>query len=44
MPLNAQALSDLPAQLCWAELGSQGGLYDQKIKKGTFISVEKVSF
>ena len=27
----------------WAELARQGGLYDQKIKKGTFVTIEKLS-
>ena len=36
----------VPAQLqaAWAELVRQGGLSDQKIKKGTFFRVEKLSF
>ena len=48
MPLDAQALPGLPAQFCregyLAELVCQGGLSDQKIKKGTFVRVEKLSF
>ena len=31
-------------QVSWAELARQGGLSDQKIKKGTFVRVEKLSF
>ena len=30
-------------QASWSELASRGGLSDQKIKKGTFVRVEKVS-
>ena len=31
-------------QSAWAELVRRGGLSDQKIKKGTFVRVEKLSF
>ena len=31
-------------QAIWAELDRRGGLSDQKIKKGTFVRVEKLSF
>ena len=31
-------------QAKWAELACQEGLSDQKIKKGAFISIEKLSF
>ena len=36
----------VPARLqaAWAELVRRGGLSDQKIKKGTFLSIEKLSF
>ena len=36
----------VPAQLqaAWAELVRWGGLSDQKIKKGTFLRIEKLSF
>ena len=47
MPLDAQALPGLPAQFVeqagWTEPARQGGLSDQKIKKGTFVRVEKLS-
>ena len=31
-------------QATWAELVRRGGLCDKKIKKGTFVRVEKLSF
>ena len=31
-------------QAAWAELVCRGGLPDQKIKKGTFLRIEKLSF
>ena len=31
-------------QAAWAELVRRGGLSDQKIKKGTFLRIEKLSF
>ena len=31
-------------QASWAELEHRDGLSDQKIKKGTFVRVEKLSF
>ena len=36
----------MPAQLqaMWAELVHRGGLSDQKIKNGTFVRVENLSF
>ena len=36
----------VPARLqaAWAELVRRGGLSDQKIKKGTFLRIEKLSF
>ena len=36
----------VPARLqaAWAELVCRGGLSDQKIKKGTFLRIEKLSF
>ena len=36
----------VPARLqaAWAELVRWGGLSDQKIKKGTFLRIEKLSF
>ena len=38
--------SHVPARLQaeWAELVRQGGLSDQKINKGTFLRIEKLSF
>ena len=43
MPLYA---AHVPARLqaTWAEFARRGGLSDQKIKKGTFIKVEKLRF
>ena len=38
------ASSILLARLAWAELAHRGGLSDQKIKKDTFVRVEKLSF
>ena len=35
---------DFAEQSSWAELAHWGGLSDQKIKKGTFEMVEKISF
>ena len=36
----------VPARLqaAWAKLVRRGGLSDQKIKKGTFLRIEKLSF
>ena len=34
----------LQAASVWAELVGRGGLSDQKIKKGTFLRIEKLSF
>ena len=31
-------------QAAWAELVRRGGLSDQKIKKGTFLRIAKLSF
>ena len=38
--------AQVPARLqaTWAELVRRGGLSDQKIKKGTFVRIEKLSF
>ena len=45
MPLDAQALPGLPVeQASLAELVRRGVLSEQKIKKGTFVRVEKLSF
>ena len=44
MSLDAQALPSFVEQANWAELLRWGGLSDQKIKKGTFVRVEKLSF
>ena len=51
MLLNEQALPCMPAEYCWAgyvvagqSLPIEGVLSDQKIKKGTFLRVEKLSF
>ena len=42
---TAQA-AHVPARLqaAWAELVGRGGLSDQKIKKGTFLRIEKLNF
>ena len=38
-------LLNFAEQASWAELACQGGLSDQKVKKGTYyVRVEKLSF
>ena len=48
MPLYASSAhaAHVPARLqaTWAEFARRGGLSDQKIKKGTFLRIEKLSF
>ena len=43
---NSAHAAHVPARLqaTWAELARRGGLSDQKIKKGTFVRIEKISF
>ena len=43
---NSAHAAHVPARLqaTWAELVRRGGLSDQKIKKGTFLRIEKLSF
>ena len=45
-PRRRTTSAHVPARLqaAWAELVRWGGLSDQKIKKGTFLRIEKLSF